>query len=333
MHIYPLQIDPTPPTIEHRYLGNHYIKYISYIEQCIYTDGRLTAPLSELSIDAFHTATPNLADIADIAQCIYTYDRLTHHPQSIEHRCLDYCSTKLGRPGRYCTMHIYTKGRLTPIQLSIVALNITTPNLADLADIAQCTYTHGKLTPPPPPIEHRFLENHYTKYVLYIPQCIHIYGRLNPHPWSIEHRCLDYCYTKIGRSGRYCTMHIYTKGRLTPSQLSIVALNITAPNLADLADIAQCTYTHGRLTSQSIKHRCLEYHYTKASRSSRYSTMHIYPLQIDPTPLLQLSIDLWKTITPNMFHIYPWQIDPTPSPPTKHRSLENHYTKYISYIA
>ena len=86
-------------------------------------------------------------------------------------------------------------------------------------------------------------------------------------------------------------------------------------------------------TPQSIEHRCLDYCCSKLGRSSRYSTMHIYPLQIDPSPLLQLSIDLWKTITPNMFHIYPWQIDPTPSPPIKHRSLENHYTKYISYIA
>ena len=55
-----------------------------------------------------------------------------------------------------------------------------------------------------------------------------------------------------------------------PSQSSIDALNTTTPNLADLADIAQCAYTHGRLTP----------------------------------PLLQLSIDLWETITPNMFEIY-----------------------------
>ena len=33
-----------------------------------------------------------------------------------------------------------------------------------------------------------------------------------------------------------------------------------------------------------------------------YSAMHIYPWQIDP-PLLQASIHLWKTITPNKFHI------------------------------
>ena len=53
----------------------------------------------------------------------------------------------------------------------------------------------------------------------------------------------------------------------TPSQLSIDALNTTTPNLADLADITQCTYMHGR-----------------------------------PTPL-QSSIDVCKTITPNKFHI------------------------------
>ena len=81
--------------------------------------------------------------------------------------------------------------------------------------------------------------------------------------------------------------------------------------------------------------------------------MHIYLCQIDP---LQLSIDLYKTITPHKFppppikhrslqyiyiyiyiyiymyiystmHIYLWQIHTTPSPPIKHRCLENHYTK------
>ena len=133
-----------------------------------------------------------------------------------------------------------------PSQLSIDALNTATPNLADLADIAQCTYIHGRMT-----------------------------------PWSIKHRCLEYHYTKLGRSSRYSTMHIYA-GQIYPSsQLSIDALNTTTPNLADLADIAQCTYTHGRLTTQSIKHRCLEYCYTKLDRSSRYSTMHIYTWQID----------------------------------------------------
>ena len=58
-------------------------------------------------------------------------------------------------------------------------------------------------------------------------------------------------------------MYIYL-WQIDPMQLSIDALNTATPNLAD---IAQCTYTHGRLT-----------------------------------PPIQLSIDLCKTITPNKFH-------------------------------
>ena len=137
---------------------------------------------------------------------------------------------------------------------------------------------------------HRSLENHYTKYVSYIAQCTYTYGRLTPHPKSIKHRCLEYSYTKLGRSSRYSTMHIYAwqmeppsqlstdalnttttnladltdvaqctymHGKWTPSQWSIHALNTTTANLADLADMAQCTYMHGRSNPQSIKHRCL----------------------------------------------------------------------------
>ena len=37
----------------------------------MHTHGRLTAPLSQLSIDALNTTSPNLADLADIAQCTY----------------------------------------------------------------------------------------------------------------------------------------------------------------------------------------------------------------------------------------------------------------------
>ena len=36
----------------------------------------------------------------------------------------------------------------------------------------------------------------------------------------------------------------------------------------------------------------------------RESTMHIIPWQSDPTPSSQVSIDLWKTITPYKFQIY-----------------------------
>ena len=218
---------------------------------------------SQLSIDALNTATPNLADLADIAQCTYMHGRLTpqsiehrcleyHYTKlsrssrystmhiyawqiwptkSIEHRCLEYCYTKLGRSSRYSTMHIYTWQIYPPSQLSIDALNTATPNLAGLADIAQCTYMHDRSTPQ-----------------------------------SIEHRCLEYhCYTKLGRSS---TMHKYAWQIYLPSQSSIDALNTTTPNLAALADIALCTYMHGRLTPQSIEHTCLKYRYTKLGRST-----------------------------------------------------------------
>ena len=166
---------------------------------------------------------------------------------------------------------------LPPSQLSIDALNTDTPNLADLADIAQCTYMHGRLPPQ-----------------------------------SIEHRCLEYHYNKCGR---YSTMHIYAWQTYPSSQLSIDAWNTTTPDLADLADIVQCTYMHGRPTPQSIEHRCLEYHYNKYGR---YSTIQIYAWQTYP---LQLTIDPWQTTTPNKFHD---RLTPPP-PPINNRSMADHY--------
>ena len=134
--------------------------------------------------------------------------------------------------------------QIDPPHLSRDALNTTTPNLADLY-IEQCIYTHGQLTSP------------------------------------IEQRCLEYCYTKLGTSnGRaiYIQNNAHIPMADGPPQLSIDALNTTAPNLADLY-IEQCIYTHGQLTSP-IEHRCLEYHCTKLGRSI-YRTMHIYPWPID----------------------------------------------------
>ena len=110
------------------------------------------------------------------------------------------------------------------LQLSIDLWKTITPRMF-LIYIAQCTYTHGRLTPPLPPIKHRSLENHYTKYVSYIAQCIYTHGRFTPSPWSIEHRLLEYHYTKLGRSTGRCNL---------PCQLSIDALNTATPNLADL---------------------------------------------------------------------------------------------------
>ena len=61
----------------------------------------------KLTIDALHTATPNLADIV---QCTYI-PTADGPPHSIKHRCLAYCYTKLGR---YSTMHINMDSRWTP---------------------------------------------------------------------------------------------------------------------------------------------------------------------------------------------------------------------------
>ena len=81
---------------------------------------------------------------------------------------------------------------------------------------------------------------------------------------------------------------------------------------------------------QSIKHRCLEYHYTKLGRSIGRSTPN------------QLSIDALNTATPNLADLPPsmehrcleyllhqtwqiyWQIYP---PSIEHRCLEYWYTK------
>ena len=111
MHIYPWQIDPTPWSIEHRYLEYCYTKLGR-------STGRSTPPPGQLSIDALNTTTPNLADL----------------PPSIEHRCLEYCYTKLGRS--------------TPTtQLSIDALNTATPNLADLPPSQSCIDALNTTTP------------------------------------------------------------------------------------------------------------------------------------------------------------------------------------------
>ena len=78
----------------------------------------------QLSIHALHTITPNLADL--LADLIFSRStgRFTgrYTPPSIEHRCLAY--------------HYTTHGRSTPSQLCIDALHNVTPNMADLlADV------------------------------------------------------------------------------------------------------------------------------------------------------------------------------------------------------
>ena len=95
-------------------------------------------------------------------------------------------------------------------------------------------------------------------------------------------------------------------------------------------------WIYGRLTPPDLQ-RYLEYHYSKLSRSTgRY----IYIAQctytygrLTPPPFFQSSV--WKTITPNKFiystiHIYPWQIDPTPSSKIAENSAKPlHQTSFI----
>ena len=120
---------------------------------------------------------------------------------------------------------------------------------------------------PPLPIEHRSLENQYTKEVSYIAQCTYTHGRLTPTPqlgtdalntttpnWadlltdlpqSIKHRCLEYHYTKCGIS----------TGKSTPQSIEHRSLEYHYTKL-------------GQIYPQSIKQRCLAYCYTKLDRST-----------------------------------------------------------------
>ena len=75
-----------------------------------------------------------------------------------------------------------------------------------------------------------------------------MHGRLTPLQSGID--ALEYCYTKLCRS--------------TPHQSSIDALNTATSNLADLL---------AEISGKPL-------HYI----SFIYSTIHIYPWQIDPTP-------------------------------------------------
>ena len=91
MHLYPWQIEPPDHSSIHA-LNTA-------------TPNLADVPPCQLNIHALNTTTPNLANVA--------------HPQSIEHRCLEYHYTKLGR---YRTMHIYTKGRWTPLSIEHTCL-------------------------------------------------------------------------------------------------------------------------------------------------------------------------------------------------------------------
>ena len=70
-------------------------------------------------------------------------------PPSIEHRCLEYCYTKLGR-SIYIKQCTYTYGRLTPLAIKCRCLeyHYTKLGRSIYIYIEQCIYTHGQLTSP-----------------------------------------------------------------------------------------------------------------------------------------------------------------------------------------
>ena len=214
-----------PPSIEHGCLENFYSNLgrstchqssIDALKTATLNLADLLAdlPPSQLSIDALNTATPNLADLPPSQLSIdalntatpYLADLLPDLPPSMEHRCLEYCYTKLGSTGRStpqsivhrCLEYCYIKpGWSTPINGAIDALNTTTLNLADLlADLLLSQ------------LSRRCFE-----------YCNTELGRI--YPQSIKHRCLEYHYTTLGR----------TTGRSTPHQLSIDDLKTSYTNL------------------------------------------------------------------------------------------------------
>ena len=99
--------------------------------------------------------------------------------------------------------------------------------------IAQCTYTYGRLTPTPTPIEYRSLEKPlHHRSLMYSTK--HIYTwQIEPTPPQIKQRSLESHYTKCVS---YIAQCICTHGRLTLPLLIIDALNITTPNLAGLME-------------------------------------------------------------------------------------------------
>ena len=77
-------------------------------------------------------------------------------------------------------MHIYAWQMEPPSQLSIDALNTVTPNLADLADIAQCTYMYDRSTPSQLSIDALNTVTPNLADLVDIAQCIYMHGKWNP---------------------------------------------------------------------------------------------------------------------------------------------------------
>ena len=283
------------PPLKHRCLQYCYTK----LSRCT---GRSTLPQS--SIHAFNTTTPNLPDL----------------PPNIKHRCSEYCYTK------HWQMYWYPP----PIKHRCLQYHAT-PNLADL--LANL-----------PPIQHTYPEYLHQTWQIYwqMPSILlHQTWQMYPHQSSID--AIQYCYTKLGRStGRStpqikhrCLQYCYTKlcrsGRSTTTKSSIHALNTTTPNLADLLADAFNTATPNLTDQPPIKHRCLQYCYTKLGRCTGRSTSQS---SIDAFNTCYTKLARWQT--PHQSSIHAFLNTTTPNladlqanlpPPFKHRCLQYCYTK------
>ena len=134
-------------------------------------------------------------------------------PPTINHRCLAYHYTKLGRSTPDLLVDLPPTIKHRCLAYHYTKLGRSIPDL--LADL-------------PPTIKHRCLAYHYTKL-----------GRSTP---TIEHRCLAYHYTKLGRS----TPDLLAD--LLPPQSIIHALHTITPNLADLPPKDLPAHMNGNFT-------------------------------------------------------------------------------------
>ena len=134
---------------------------------------------------------------------------------------------------------------------------------------------------PPPPIDHRFMQDHYTDYVSHIDICTDTSADRPQPPPPINHRSMEDHYTSAERSHPLLQSVIHFWKTTTLQQF------------------------HGRLTPPPppINNRSMQDHYTNYISHIDVCT---YTSADRPHPLLQSTIDLCKTTTPV-------QRDPTPS--------------------
>ena len=121
-------------------------------------------------------------------------------------------------------------------------------------------------TPPPSPIDHRCMENHYT-------------NADRPHPFlqSTIYLC------------KTTTLHQFY-GRLTPPPPPIDHWSMEDHYTGYISHIEECTDTSAD-RPHPLPQLTIDLWKTTT------------PMQTNPHPLLQLTIDLWKTTTPTKFHI------------------------------